>query len=128
MTANADKYTDSGRVNNREQSDNWQSIGGLARKSLDNALAARAERAAREAVARHRAEMGDNSSFGYAYVYVPKEYAHIFRGAFPQRGGFCMLDWSGAGALLTHEEIAAEAFCNVLKAEGINAFWTSRVD
>jgi len=32
MTADADKYTDSGRTDNREQSDNWKSIGELARR------------------------------------------------------------------------------------------------
>lgn len=35
MTANADKYTDSGSGNNREQTDNWKSIGDLARKIVE---------------------------------------------------------------------------------------------
>lgn len=32
MTADADQYTDSKQSDNREQSDNWKSIGDLARK------------------------------------------------------------------------------------------------
>ena len=35
MTADADKYTDSGRTDNREQSDNWKSIGALAKRLVE---------------------------------------------------------------------------------------------
>ena len=35
MTADADQYTDSAGSGNREQSDNWKSIGELARKIVE---------------------------------------------------------------------------------------------
>ena len=38
MTANADDYTDSGSGNNRKQSENWKSIGELARRLVEKSL------------------------------------------------------------------------------------------
>lgn len=126
--ADANHYTNSAGADNREQIKTWAQIGKVARKVVDHALMARAHRAAREAVDAYRAKHGDKSSFGYAYVYVDQKDAARLGEYYPDRNGYCLVSWGGAGALLNHEEVGARAFSDVLNAEGMKSFVESRMD